>query len=54
MGKNTVERDCSRNPWGKALKYTVTKIPAIGFTININSTHENTLIKAYFFKRGKT
>ena len=36
------------NPWGKALEGTVTGIPANAFTININSTNENTLIKANF------
>ena len=32
------------NAWGKAFKGTVTGIPANTFTININSTNENTLI----------
>ena len=46
--KNTGERDCPHNLWGKALKNTVTGITANAFTININSTNENTLIKANF------
>ena len=43
------------HPWGKALKGTVTGIPANAFTININSTNENKLIKTQIFlERGKT
>ena len=46
--RNTGGRDCPRNPWMKALEGTVTEVAANAFTININSTNENTLIKANF------
>ena len=44
--KNKWERDCPHNPRGKTLEGTVTEILANAFTIIINSTYENTLIKA--------
>ena len=47
--KYTGGRNCLHNPWGKELEGTVTGIPANAFTININSTNEDTLIKANFF-----
>ena len=46
--RNTGGGDCPNNPWEKALEGTVTRIPANAFTININSTNANTLIKANF------
>ena len=52
MHRNTGGRDYPHNPWGKALDSTVNGIPANDFTITINSTNENTLIKAK--ERGKT
>ena len=54
MHRNTGGRDYPYNPWGKALEDTVTGIPANAFPININSTNENTLIKANFLEKGKT
>ena len=56
MHRNTGGRACPHNPWGKALEGTVTGISANAFTININSTNENTrtLIKANCFEKGKT
>ena len=51
--RNTGERDCPNNPWGKALDGTVIRIPANAFTININSTNANTLIKANFSWEAK-
>ena len=48
MHRNTGGRDRPTAPQGKASESTVTGIPAHAFTININSTNENTLIKANF------
>ena len=43
-GKGTASQPLGR----RALECTVTGVPANAFTININSTNKNTLIKAYF------
>ena len=51
--RNTGRRDCPHLE-RRALESTVTEVPANAFTININFTNGNTLIKADFLKRSTT